>query len=292
MLIQSFKKGSCLVMALLLSGVGQACLATETQAVQSALADEYTQALAKQSFLDTVVHLGTVVRVTKDDFPLLFEMVREVASEVGVTMPVIFVRKGNFITRIFSNLTSIDFRTETACTGFFGDASRVEIGDLLLKNMPEKEVRAVIAREFVHAKHWHAAKLTGVALASLAAAYGVNRIIEYCDPIAEPDAANSAMRTAYLAVVLASHLVPYASRRMVYTADIEAVHTTGNASLADALDTMNTVYRKKHPVWSAISRFFGRNFPAVGPLPQADARRLYIEQEAKRLQKCSAAIGA
>ena len=96
-------------------------------------------------------------RVTENNIPKLYAIVKNLTEKLGNPMPKIFVFKGNLVSSIL-NQFGLDLTCNAFAASLTKSISIIFVGRDLIDNMTESELEAVIAHELGHIDKYHTLK--------------------------------------------------------------------------------------------------------------------------------------
>lgn len=108
--------------------------------------------------------------VTKDNSPTLYGLVEACAAGVNIQVPpLVLIFQGNIVSRVLEEIKIADMKCNAAATSLTHALSFFFIGEDLIKDMVNKngltaiQLKAIIAHELGHIKHYHAPKILIIA---------------------------------------------------------------------------------------------------------------------------------
>ncbi len=133
--------------------------ASETTNNIDVIKQEFSQLKEKIGFFSKKIGY---IKINEQNFASLYKLVLETAKELNISVPTIFIYNGNIINTLQSKLIGMDSKINAFAYTVTQRFSLIAIGSDLIENLSFKELRAVIAHELGHIKHYYSPKMIGL----------------------------------------------------------------------------------------------------------------------------------
>ena len=229
--------------------------------------------------------------ITKEDTPILYNIVEDLAKKLELPVPEVYVFRSNVYYDINSYLSGADYKCNAWCSAWltnkFKSYQYIAIGQDVIENLKYNEIKAIVAHELSHIKKKHILKNLIIGSTIRAMMFGALNCLSpfipkyiIWSPIA-PIKINIEPVTNYVASMPGLAL----SYKYEKEADLTAFNITkDHFSMISGLEKLELIFKKKHPFWYRISKFYESILP-LNTHPRTKTRAEYLKKAAEKKDK-------